>query len=79
MVRGPLWGCCSSAATASAVGRHQDAAQIRMVHEADAEQIEDFPFVPVGAAPHAGHGIDHRIGAAQAAFQADAFLPFDGV
>src|ERR1035438_6905102 len=41
--------------------RQHDAAQIRMVPEPHAEQIECFPLEPVRAAPHFRHGIDlHR-------------------
>ena len=45
--------------------RHQDAEQVGMIAEADAEQIEDFALVPVGAAPDAGDRIDLGIGARQ--------------
>src|ERR1019366_5482598 len=59
--------------------RQHDAAQIRMVPEPDAEQIERFPLEPVRAAPHFRHGIDLRIAARQAALQAQPLIPVERV
>ena len=50
-----------------------------MVEEAHAEEVEHFAFIPVGAAPDAGDGIDCGLGARQAALQAQALIAFDGV
>src|ERR1035438_2013690 len=60
------------------VVRHQDAAQIRMVEETYAEEVEYFALVPVGAAPDAGDGIDYRIHA-EAALEAQPLIAFDRV
>src|ERR1035441_5919769 len=50
-----------------------------MVEESEAEEAENFPFVPVGAAPDAGDGIDGGLGAREAALQAQALVAFDGM
>src|ERR1039457_5958191 len=55
--------------------RQHDTAQIRMVPEPHAEQIECFPLEPVRAAPHFRHGIDLRIPPRQAALQAQPLVP----
>src|SRR6202034_3819512 len=39
----------------------QNAAQIRMAAKQNAEQIEGLALEPLGAGPHAGQRIDHRI------------------
>src|ERR1022692_2639711 len=59
--------------------RQHDAAQIRMVPEPHAEQIECFPLELVRAAPHFRHGIDLRIAARQAALQAQPLVPVERV
>src|SRR3990172_4856426 len=40
---------------------HQDALQIRMSVEADAEHVPDLPLEPVRTGPHRRQGIDLRI------------------
>src|SRR5664280_1263895 len=52
------------------VVRHEDAAQIRMVEESYAEEVEDFALVPVRAAPDSGDGVDCGIHAPEAALEA---------
>ena len=57
--------------------RHQDTAQVRIGYGSDAEQIENFAFVPIGPAPDAVDGIDFRVLAADLAFQAQAFVALE--
>src|SRR5262245_44885709 len=38
----------------------QDAPQVRVAAEQDAEQVEGLALVPVGRRPDAGHRVDHR-------------------
>ena len=49
------------------------------MQEADAEQVEYFALVPVGAAPHGGDRFDRGIGAENPALQPHALLVFDGM
>ena len=45
----------------------EDAAQIRVAAEQDAEQVEGLALEPVGARPDLGHRVEHRLGAVRAA------------
>src|SRR5579862_6270072 len=54
--------------------RHHDAAQIRMALEADAEEIEDFALVIVGAGPDRGDGFNGGIFFPDPGLQPDALL-----
>jgi hypothetical protein len=47
--------------------RQHDAAQVRMIAEAHAEQVENLALVPVSGAPYVGDGVDLRVFSAQAA------------
>src|SRR5215472_7707579 len=58
---------------------HQNTPQVGMVPELDTEQIEDFPLVPVRAAPHRGHRFDRWIRARQPAFQAQPLVSLDRI
>src|SRR5204862_1011729 len=58
------------------VGQH-DAAQVGMVAEVDAEQVERLALEPVGRAPHCRDRVNLRIFAAQAAFEAQPLIPCD--
>ena len=46
-----------------------------MIQEANAKEIEDFALIPVGRAIDGHGGIDFRIFAGDARFDADALLP----
>src|SRR5260370_7982064 len=59
--------------------RHHYAAQVRMIEEADAEEVEHFALIPVGATPDSGDGFNHRILARQAALQAQPLIAIDAV
>ena len=61
------------------VVRHQDAAQIGMIEEAHAEEVEHLALIPVGATPDSGDGIDRGVGARKAALQAQPLIAFDAV
>src|SRR5436309_9019131 len=41
--------------------RHEDAAEVGVALEDDAEEVEDLALLPVGVAPQAGHRGDDRI------------------
>ena len=53
------------------IGQH-DAAQVGVVAEVDAEEIEDLALIPVGAAPDGRYGIDRWGWAAHSGFDAEA-------
>src|SRR5437899_10580885 len=61
------------------VVRHQDAAQIRMIEEAYAEEVEHLALIPIGAAPDSGDRFNCGVRAREAALQAQAFIAFDTV
>src|SRR3990167_4498607 len=50
----------------------EDAAQVRMPFEHDAEEIERLALIPVGRIPDAGHGGDHRTLVVQISAQTQA-------
>src|SRR5947207_9924730 len=41
--------------------RHEDAAEVRVALEDDAEEVEDLALLPVGVAPQAGNRGDDRV------------------
>ena len=51
---------------------HDQSAQVRMALEAYPEQVEHFPFIPVGGRPDVGDGIGNGIFSGQAHFQAQS-------
>src|ERR1041384_8766099 len=55
---------------------HQDPGQIRMIYKVNAEEIEYFVLIPVGAPPNSGAGLDGRLLAGNPALHAYAFVPF---
>src|SRR6266516_4548720 len=57
---------------------HQNAAQIRMPSETNAEHVENFALEVVGARPHRSERFDGRISAVQANFQPNALFVRDG-
>src|ERR1035438_1281210 len=59
--------------------RQHDAAQVGMVEEADAKEVEHFALVPVGAAPDSGDGIDYGIRTSEAALETQALVTLDAV
>ena len=59
------------------IDRHQDAHQVGMIAETDAEHVEDFALIPVGPAPDARDRIDLRIRAAQPALHAQPLIALD--
>ena len=50
-----------------------------MVGEGDAEEVEDFAFVPVGTGPDAGYRVDRWVAAGESALQAEAGVVPDRV
>src|SRR5262245_57598726 len=48
---------------------HQDAAQVGVALEGDAEQVEDLPLLPVGVAPDLAHRRHHRVVARRVGFE----------
>src|SRR5207245_11752674 len=65
--------------------RHQDAAQVRVPVELDAEQVPGLPLVPVGGGPDRGKARDVRIGHGRGGLDPNpglvgqrAYLPDDG-
>src|SRR5579872_1356177 len=63
---------------AGPVGRHHDPAKVGMIGEADSKQIERLAFVPVRAAPDAGHGFDLGV-LADAALQPQPLVTRNGM
>src|SRR5580700_8455845 len=58
---------------------HQDAAQVGMSLEDDAEHVEAFALEPVRRAPNSNHAVDPRIGAVDANLDADAMRQVERV
>src|SRR5712691_10791492 len=65
--------------------RHQDAAQVGVTIELDAEQVPGLPLVPIGGGPDWGKARDVRIGHGRGCLDPDpglvgqrAYLPDDG-
>src|ERR1700677_37173 len=54
--------------------RHHNAAQIGVLLEANAEQVEDFTLVIVGSGPHWGDGLDGGAGFVEKNAQPDALF-----
>src|ERR1700691_4198770 len=61
------------------IDRHQNAHQVWMITELDAEKIEHLALMPIGGAPDAIYGIDLGIVAVHFTFDAQAGIPFDRV
>jgi len=59
--------------------RQHDAAQVGVVQEVNAEQVENFTFVPVGPTPHESDRFDRRVCAVHPALEAYALFVFHRV
>src|SRR5574340_923744 len=57
---------------------HQDAAQVRVSFEVDAEEVEYFALEKIGRRPHRGHRLQARLLASQPDLQAQARFARDG-
>jgi hypothetical protein len=53
----------------------QDAAQVRVTGEFDAEEVIGFAFEPVGGGPDGDHAVNFRVLAVDAHFQLQQLLP----
>ena len=58
--------------------RGQDAAEVGVVFELDAEHVEDFAFEPFGAGVEGDHGIDFKVAVIEEDAEDEAGVPSPG-